>query len=566
VGVPRGVRKSGDRLHLPFQHDFAVLKIDTLPEGIQPLPMAEIRDPLAIKRLSPVIIMGFPLGSRTQDERINASITRGHVRRTSKELIQVDASIYKGNSGGPAVNADGRVIGIASGVVTDQPSVQIPLTTPLSDFGLVLPIDKPARFVDSLKAGQPKWDGILDFTLDKKLNQVLDLAAANDFDGAAKLSRQLLEASQDPALIFTSALLDFCRNDLDASKKMFTRLISIEGNNNTARLMLYIIDWLTNINSSTDLTRELFTLSWQHPDEFMGYLARILDSEQRMDTGFIDFENQSEKAWRWFLEGMIIEKQGDPADAIKVFKEIVMTAGANDHLYFMAMSRLNRLMELQLAFADDKTVYRAEQAAFWEAALEQRQKAKTEYDEAMVLIRDFESQSADHEDKVAAYTKLRELAPDNRTIIGRLAFYHAGRSEWKEALSFIDLYFKAPARETALSLSLGLMKGQLLKLTGDSDAGRSQISRFKTDSENTWYGILGRQLLEGPSESELVKLAANSPAKRITLHTALGLDAEGNKNREQASHHYREALGTYLDSWNEYDLAKARLLRFRQVN
>ncbi|MCG8615715.1 MAG: trypsin-like peptidase domain-containing protein, partial [Desulfobacterales bacterium] len=109
VGVPRGVRKSGDRLHLPFQHDFAVLKIDTLPEGIHPLPMAEIRDPLEIKRLSPVIIMGFPLGSRTQDERINASITRGHVRRTSKELIQVDASIYKGNSGGPAVNADGRV-------------------------------------------------------------------------------------------------------------------------------------------------------------------------------------------------------------------------------------------------------------------------------------------------------------------------------------------------------------------------------------------------------------------------------------------------------------------------
>ena len=130
----------------------------------------------------------------------------------------------------------------------------------------------------------------------------------------------------------------------------------------------------------------------------------------------------------------------------------------------------------------------------------------------------------------------------------------------------MDLYFKAPSRETALSLSLGLLKGQILKLTGDRDAARRQISRFRTDSKNAWYGILARQLLEGPSVVELVKLAANDPAKRITLHTALGLDAEGDKDREKASHHYREALGTYLDSWNEYDLARERLLRFRQIN
>lgn len=566
AGVPRGVNPSGNRLHLPFLHDFAVLKTDTIPKGIQPLPLASVRDLVNLKRLSPVIIMGFPLGSRTQDERINASITRGHVRRTSRELIQVDSSIYKGNSGGPAVNSEGRVIGIASGVVTDQPSVQIPLMTPLSDFGLVLPIDAPARLVASLKAGQPKWDGILDFSLEKKLNQVLDLATRNDFNGAAGLAHKLMKTSQDPALVFTAALLGFCREDFQSSRRLFSRLISIEGENNTARLMLFIIDWLANSTQSRPLTRELSGLTWQHPDEFTGYLAKVLKSEQVMDTGFIDFENPAEKAWRSFIQGLILEKQGNSAGALAVHREVAMTAGANDPLYLMAMARFNRLMKEKQAVAKDKTAHGLALKADLAQALENRKKAKAAYNTAMGLIRKFESAETGHREKAAASDQLRELAPKNRTLMGRLAFYHASRSDWETALSLIDRYFATPARETALGLSLGLLKSQLLKLNGDAAAARSQLIRFRERSKNSWYGILARQLLQGPSEAGLLKLAANAPAKRLTLHTALGLYSEGNKNREQAAHHYREALGTYLDSRNEYDFARARLLRFRQAN
>jgi S1-C subfamily serine protease len=564
VGVPRGLHQAGDRLHLPFQQDFAVLKIDTLPEGIIPLPLETRQDPVDIKRLSPVIIMGFPLGSRTQDERINPSITRGHVRRTSKELIQVDSSIYKGNSGGPAVNAQGRVIGIASGVITDQPSGQIPLRTPLSDFGLVLPISKPADFVESLKEGKPKWNGQLDFTLEKKLNQVLGLADAHDYKGASELAHDLLRNSQDPALVFTAALLDFCNNDLEASRKLFTRLISIEGENMVARLMLYIIDWLSDERQSRTLTRDLFTISWQHSDEFSGYMAQILKAGRRMDPSFVDYENQAEKAWRSFVEGLILEKNNELAQAMALYKEVVYTAGANDHLYFMAFSRLNRLLDQKLAFAEDKKEHSRNQKDLWEQALKNKTKAKEEYNKAVALIQEFEAHATPHERKVAAYQQLRELAPDNRTILGRVAFYHANQSEWELSLSFIDQYFETKARETSLSLSLGLLKGQILKLTGNTGASRKQLSSFQKQTKNPWYGIITKQLLTGPNEADLTKLAANSPAKLITLHTALGLDAEGNKNRETAAHHYREALGTYLDSWNEYDLARARLIRFRQ--
>ncbi|MEH0019961.1 MAG: trypsin-like peptidase domain-containing protein [Desulfobacter sp.] len=566
VGVPRGVRNPGNRLYLPFQHDFAVLKIDTLPEDIQPLPLETRQAPVNIKRLSPVIIMGFPLGSRTQDERINASITRGHVRRTSKELIQVDSSIYKGNSGGPAINAGGRVIGIASGVVTDQPSGQIPLHTPLSDFGLVLPISKPAAFVASLKKGRPKWNGILDFTLEKKLNQVLALAGAHDYKGASALAHGLLKNSQDPALVFTTALLDFCNNDLETSKRFFTRLISIEGDNTTARLMLYIIDWLADDTGSTRLTQGLFTMPWHHPDEFSGYLARILKSGQPLASGVADYENPAESAWRMFIDGLIREKNNDMAQAMMHYREIVLFAGANDHLYFMAFSRLNRLLDRQAAFASDKAALRADRNALWKKAAARRDQAKETFGRALALIRQFESSATPHDQKQEAYEALLDMSPDNRTIIGRIAFYHAARSEWNQSLSLINQYFDTPIRETALGLSLGLLKGQILKLTGEADQARHQLVYFREKIRNPWYGILITHLLAGPDAGELIKLSANTPAKLITLHTALGLDAESDKNRENASHHYREALGTYLDTWNEYELARARLIGFRQMN
>ncbi|MDD9303653.1 MAG: trypsin-like peptidase domain-containing protein [Desulfobacter sp.] len=566
VGVPMGFYRPGNRIHSPFQQDFAVLKIDTLPERLHALPMETRQDPEDIKRLSPVIIMGFPLGSQTQDERINASITRGHVRRTSRELIQVDSSIYKGNSGGPAVNEKGRVIGIASGVVIDQPSTRNPLHTPLSDFGLVLPILEPAKFVQSLKAGKPKWDGFLDFTLEKKLDQVLALANTQDYLNAAQLAHTLLETSQDPALIFTTALLDFCENNLNSSRALFTRLISIEGENMMSRLMLYIIDWLTLGDNSQDLTQPLFSINWQHSDEFIGYLARTLNSKQMINPSIMDYENPSEKAWRFFIQGLILEKQNKIGRAMSIYKEIVLASGASDHLYFMSFSRLNTLMDREAVFTRTRQEHLGRQNRLWEKARQQRLQAKEKYAKSLALVQTFESLKTDQAPKEAAIESLIALSPDNRTIMGRAAFFYAAESQWEKALDLIDLYFKVPARDPPLSLSLGLLKGQMLKMQGRMDDARQHLIKFQDSTHAPWYRILIKRLLADAKEETLIKLAAKSPARLITLHTALGMDAEAGKDLKKAALHYREALGTYLESWNEYDLARARLLGFRQVN
>ncbi|MCP3901289.1 MAG: trypsin-like serine protease, partial [Desulfobacteraceae bacterium] len=267
VGVPRSSTKTSEIVKFPFKNDFAVLKIDSLPSKLKPLPFETVTTSTDIQRLSPVVILGFPLGNKGQDDHINTSITRGHVRRTSKEIIQVDSSIYKGNSGGPAINANGHVIGIASGVLTDQISATFDLNTPLSDFGLILPISGPARFIESIKTGQLQWDGMLDFSLASKLEQITDLAMENKFKEAANLTEKMLKTSTAPVLFYAAGMLNFCNQDYNKSAHFFKKLALLEKENTTSLLMLYIIDWIKNPKTAKPVSSQLFNMTWQDQDE-----------------------------------------------------------------------------------------------------------------------------------------------------------------------------------------------------------------------------------------------------------------------------------------------------------
>ncbi|NNK84311.1 MAG: trypsin-like serine protease, partial [Desulfobacterales bacterium] len=157
AGVAKPPVKTWQLIKSPLKDDFAVLKVDRLPDGLEPLPIDYEMDALKIQKLSPIITLGFPLGSRTQAKTVNVSVTRGHVRRTFENLLQVDTSIHRGNSGGPIIDTSGKVIGIASKVAVDYTAGPMPVITLLSDIGMVLPITKAATFFNELKVGQTKW-------------------------------------------------------------------------------------------------------------------------------------------------------------------------------------------------------------------------------------------------------------------------------------------------------------------------------------------------------------------------------------------------------------------------
>lgn len=93
--------------------DLAVLKIDVT--GVQPLSMGD-SDNLTVGQS--VVAVGNPLGltySRSVTSGIISALSRSLVvdnQLIAEGLIQTDAAINSGNSGGPLVNMNGEVIGV----------------------------------------------------------------------------------------------------------------------------------------------------------------------------------------------------------------------------------------------------------------------------------------------------------------------------------------------------------------------------------------------------------------------------------------------------------------------
>ena len=96
--------------------DVAVLKIDATN-----LPFIELGDSSKLEPGQWVLAVGSPLG-------LSASVSAGVVSATGRnqlavvereDFIQTDAAINRGNSGGPLLNLDGKVIGMATAKAID---------------------------------------------------------------------------------------------------------------------------------------------------------------------------------------------------------------------------------------------------------------------------------------------------------------------------------------------------------------------------------------------------------------------------------------------------------------
>lgn len=97
-----------------FQTDIAVLKAE---EQEEPFPYVTLGDSDALQVGELVVAIGNPLG------RLSGTVTVGVVSALDRqvnnegytmELIQTDASINTGNSGGPLINSFGEVIGVTN--------------------------------------------------------------------------------------------------------------------------------------------------------------------------------------------------------------------------------------------------------------------------------------------------------------------------------------------------------------------------------------------------------------------------------------------------------------------
>jgi serine protease DegQ len=101
------------------EQDLAVLQAKTLPDDIMP---ATMRSTAGLRPGDEVLAVGFPFGiGPSASAGVISGLKRDYVspegKRMLSNLIQFDAAVNPGNSGGPLVTLDGEVIGIVTGLL-----------------------------------------------------------------------------------------------------------------------------------------------------------------------------------------------------------------------------------------------------------------------------------------------------------------------------------------------------------------------------------------------------------------------------------------------------------------
>jgi S1-C subfamily serine protease len=84
-------------------NDLAVIRMEGLPAGAVPLWQSPSPHPPVVG--DEILLVGSPFG-------LSGTVTTGVVSRVTKKELQTDAAANPGNSGGPAVDKQGRVVGV----------------------------------------------------------------------------------------------------------------------------------------------------------------------------------------------------------------------------------------------------------------------------------------------------------------------------------------------------------------------------------------------------------------------------------------------------------------------
>lgn len=169
VALPDGQVVGGEVLGADRETDIAVVKVTA--EGLVP---AEFGDSDSLKLGQPILAIGNPLGLAG-----GSTVTSGVVSALSRSLrmgmggelhvIQTDAAVNPGNSGGPMVDLNGRVVGIAAAQITHAEGIS---------FGIPGNMAKDAA-EEMIKNGRitRPWLGIVGYELNRRVAQFYGIAA-----------------------------------------------------------------------------------------------------------------------------------------------------------------------------------------------------------------------------------------------------------------------------------------------------------------------------------------------------------------------------------------------------
>jgi len=159
-----GTKTTGHVVWVEPLIDLAMIQAVKVPSSAKPLTLAEANNYQIGEQ---VVVIGAPFG-------ISHSLSVGYLsgirdgspipgRTMVPRLLQTDAAINQGNSGGPMFNLDGEIVGIVSHILSK--------TGGSNGLGFVISVDTVRNIIDS---GPGTFSGFIPLLLNKKLSYALN--------------------------------------------------------------------------------------------------------------------------------------------------------------------------------------------------------------------------------------------------------------------------------------------------------------------------------------------------------------------------------------------------------
>lgn len=200
------------------QNDIAVLKINTDAENLYPVEFGESSN---LRVGQKVLAIGNPFGlERTLTVGIVSSLgrtLRSKAKRLIKDIIQTDAALNQGNSGGPLLDNEGKVIGMNTAIAS--------VSGGNTGVGFAVPINTIKRIIPQLIEFGRAIRGTLGISVFFKTEDGLGVGKVIEGGPAAEAGLQGLRIERIRERRADGYIVDYLRPNRDQTDK----LISIAG-------------------------------------------------------------------------------------------------------------------------------------------------------------------------------------------------------------------------------------------------------------------------------------------------------------------------------------------------
>jgi tetratricopeptide (TPR) repeat protein len=362
-------------------------------------------------------------------------------------------------------------------------------------------------------------------------------------------------------------MMHFSAGDYKGAGRLFAQSLSMDPDNQQARLLLFIIEWLSDDSRENAHRRNLLALDWRSLAEFQGYLARVLEGSIDEKSAIESWDTAAEKSWLYYVVGLIRYKRGDWAESERLIREAVLAADNDTWELFLARAKLEQIqkqMRKSLKSKEQWAEYKADLEAFDQTVQKAVTAKKEHQSKATPVIAKLEDDSTSIKDTLEVLDEIHELNPDNRNLLVSLAFYSAMDEAWPQALKYARTFLEREGRQNSNRMSVGLLEPGILHYQGLDEKARITLEAYTRRTRDPWYTAISEYMLGKQTEESLKEKVWESPENLLTANTALGFWAEGSGDKEKAIRHYKEALESFLDTWLEYDFARERIKRLKR--